>query len=227
MNTNDVTVVSNQHAGSVVPTQTPLHHAQLNGVIHTEASSNDAGVQLSERELTGHIVLRIRGDLAAASKAIEPVLGIGLPDTLKVTGNPASSTGPSLAWISPDEWRLMCPIDQAFENEQKLRDALSSVGASAGSSAGLSHALVNVSGGASVLDMSGPDALNVLKKSTGYDLRDKNFPLGKVVGTTFGKTTVQLMRSGEEDWHIIVRRSFADYLWLWIQNAAREYGLKI
>jgi len=221
MNTNDVTVVSNQHAGSSVPTQTPLHHAQLNGLVSgtANADSTDAGVQLVERELTGQIVLRIRGDLAAASKAIEPVLGIALPGTLKVTGNPASSTGPSLAWISPDEWRVLCPIDQVFESEKKLREALSAVG--------LSHAVVNVSAGATVLDISGPDALNVLKKSTGYDLRDKNFPLGKVVGTTFGKTTVQLMRSGEENWHIIVRRSFADYLWLWIQNAAREYGLKI
>jgi len=48
-----------------------------------------------------------------------------------------------------------------------------------------------------------------------------------MVGTTFGKSSVQLMRTGDDNWHIIVRRSFADYLWLWIQNAAREYGLKI
>lgn len=217
MNTNDVTVVSNQYAGQAVPTQTPLHHAKLDGAIQTDEHAAGAGVQLSERELTAQLVLRIRGDVAKASKAIEPVLGIGLPGTLKFTGNPATSAGPSLAWISPDEWRLFCPIDQVYDNERKLRDALSNV-------SDLSHALVNISGGVTVLDLSGPYALNVLKKSTGYDLRDKNFPLGKVVGTTFGKSSVQLMRSGEEVWHIVARRSFADYLGLWIQNAIKEYG---
>lgn len=220
MNTNEVTVVANQYAGRSVPTQTPLHHAQLDGNTGSGAVAGTAGVRLTERELTGQLIVRVRGDLLAASKAIEPVLGIGLPDTLKTTGNAATSTGPTLAWLSPDEWRLLCPIDQAFEHEQKLRDALSSLG-------DVSHALVNVSGGFTVLDMSGPDALKVLKKSTGYDLRDKNFPLGKVVGTTFGKTSVQLIRTGEESWHIIARRSFSDYLWLWLQNAAREYGLTI
>ncbi len=220
MNTNEVTVVANQYANDASLAQTPLHHAQLDGNSSSGTATQNAGVRLTERELTGQLVLRIRGDLSAASKAIEPVLGIGLPSTLKSTGNPASSSGPSLAWVSPDEWRLLCPIEQAFENEQNIRNALSAVGE-------LSHAVVNVSGGYTLLDISGADAINVLKKSTGYDLRDKNFPLGKVVGTAFGKTSVHLLRTGEEKWHIIARRSFADYTWLWLQNAAREYGLKI
>jgi len=138
MNTNDVTVVSNQYAGADTPTQTPLHHAQLNGSVGSLAAGENAGVLLAERELTGQLSLRIRGDLAAASTVIESALNIELPTTLKLTGNAASSQAISLGWVSPDEWRLLCPIGDTFEIEQKLRNALSSV-------SGLSHAIVKIS----------------------------------------------------------------------------------
>ena len=36
-----------------------------------------------------------------------------------------------------------------------------------------------------------------------------------------------IRRTGEEVWELVVRRSFADYIWLWLQDAGAEYGLAI
>jgi sarcosine oxidase subunit gamma len=89
-----------------------------------------------------------------------------------------------------------------------------------------SIAVVNVTGGYSVLHLGGMRAVDVLKKSTPYDVHPINFPEAKVVNTTFAKSqaTLRAMRTGYE---IIVRRSFADYVWIWIHVAAEEYGLDV
>ena len=51
--------------------------------------------------------------------------------------------------------------------------------------------------------------------------------LSKVVTSVFAKSQAVISRSGEETWDLVVRRSFADYLWLWLQDASAEYGLQI
>ncbi len=219
MNSNELSVVMNQVASDAELAQTPLHHAQLEQLAaHTQ--TDDAGILLGERGLTGQLVLRIRGDLADASRAVESVLGLSLPDRLSFHGDPTDANGCALTWLSPDEWRLCCPIDRAFELEKALRNELSTI-------PGVTHAIVNNSGGFTLIDLSGRDALNLLKKSTGYDVRPHRFPIGKAVGTTFAKTSITLLRVGENQWQIWARRSFADYLWLWLQPTSRDYGLHI
>ena len=219
MNSNDVTVVMKQHAAEGVFTQTPLHHADLSSLAETH-SDRQSGIVLTERALTGQLMIRVRGELDAASSAVQSAIGIGLPERLQFNGNPLNFHEPLLAWMSPDEWRLCCPYSDTFDCETKLRTSLSQV-------PGASHAIVNNSGGFTVLDLSGQDVLKLLKKSTAYDVRDSRFPIGKVVGTSFAKTSVTLLRTGDNSWQLWVRRSFADYVWLWLQDAAREYGLMI
>ncbi len=78
----------------------------------------------------------------------------------------------------------------------------------------------------SLLTLSGENALNVLKKSTAYDVHAENFGPGKVVNTVMAKAQVTLRAKSDGCFEIIVRRSFADYLWLWLQRAGKEYGLE-
>jgi len=122
----------------------------------------------------------------------------------------------SIRWISPDEWLVIAPGTLVFDLEKKLREAIDG------------HcSIVNVSGGQTVITLSGKDAVNVLKKSTGYDIHDRNFPVGKVVTSTFAKTQTVIRRTGAESWELVVRRTFADYVWLWLQDACAEYGLTV
>jgi sarcosine oxidase subunit gamma len=139
-------------------------------------------------------------------------VGLALPETLRSVEAGARS----LRWISPDEWLLILPGNEAFELEQQLREAIEG-----------HYAVVNVSSGQTLIELSGTQAVEVLKKSTGYDVDARNFPPGKVVTTTFAKTQAVIRRSAETRWELVVRRSFADYVWRWLQDAGAEFGLSV
>ena len=194
--------------GDVV--QTPMHHVS-DAIDAQPPSTKESTVTLAEMELTGLLVLRATASRDALSEALKKVAGIDLPDTLL-----SSESGAYCArWMTPDEWLLSCPNIESFELEQSLRSALDG------------HiAVVNNSGGYSVMKLSGSDARNVLKKSTVYDVSIGNFPAGKVVNTTLAKAQVTLRALPDDAFELIIRRSFADYVWLWLQRAGSEYNMQ-
>lgn len=219
MSDNSTIAVMNQYAGEAIPAHTPLQHVGLAELASTTAQQT-AGIELQELPVTGQLILRVRGDLKAASEAIRGVLGADLPNELQFNEATTDTGRILIAWLSPDEWRIHCDLSAAYQLEESLRSAMADV-------PDTSMAVVNVSGGFTVLSLAGADVVSLMKKSTGYDVRESNFPVGKVVGTTFAKATVTLLKRADNQWQIWVRRSFADYVWLWLQDASREYGLKI
>jgi sarcosine oxidase subunit gamma len=200
-----------QLAGPAVRAESPLHHADL-GTLARQGSKT-GGVRLQEHKLLGHLVIRGSQDNAAFLAGARAVLGFDLP-TRPLTSEQVGEL--SVRWIAPDEWLLILPGREAFELESRLRGAMSG------------HiAIVNVSGGQTVLELSGPDARMVLRKSTPYDVHDRNFPVGKVVTTVFAKSQAVIRRTGEQSWELVIRRSFADFIWLWLQDACAEFGLVV
>jgi len=172
----------------------------------------NGGVHLSELAFLGHLVLRGDSENEIFSAAIESVLGVPLPSALQSQ----TKDELSISWISPDEWLVILPITEAFKIESRLRIMVEG-----------HFAVVNVSGGQIVLSLSGENARQVLHKSTPYDVHERNFPVGKVVTTVFAKAQAVIRRTGSESWELIVRRSFADYVWQWLTDAAKEYGVEV
>lgn len=206
----DGAAVMNQlPAGSHARAESPLHHADFAGLAADAPSAG--GVTLRELALRGHLILRGDQSNSGFTAACARVLGVGLP-MLPLTS--AEKGDIAARWLSPDEWLVTVPYEKAYALEKALR-----------SGAEGHFSVVNVSGGQTILTLSGPRALDVLKKSTPLDLHPREFPVGKVAGSVFAKSSVLLRRTGEESWELVVRRSFADYLWLWLQDASREYGL--
>ena len=119
--------------------------------------------------------------------------------------------------MGPDEWLLIVPTGEELAAEQKLRAALGD----------LHIAIVNVSGGQQLLELSGPNVRQVLMKSTSYDVHPNNFLVGKAVGTVFAKSQLMIRHTAEDTWELLIRRSFSDYWWLWLQDASAEYGLSV
>jgi sarcosine oxidase subunit gamma len=191
--------------------ESPLFHAGLDELARKGKSS--AGVTLREKKLLGHLTLR--GDASDPDFAggVHKALGLELPVALTLVANGATS----LQWLGPDEWLLIVPGGTEFAVEQKLRAALD----------GQHVAVVNVSGGQTLLELSGPKVREMLMKSSIYDVHPSNFPVGKAVGTVFAKSQLVIRHTGEDTWELVVRRSFADYIWLWLQDASAEYGLAI
>lgn len=185
----------------------------LNWTSWARQSQGTGGVQLRELKLLGHLTLRGSQQNQSFLDGCAQVLGVALPiEPLTSVENGQVS----VRWISPDEWLAVVPLQQAFEIERALRAAIQG-----------HYQIVNVSGGQTILELSGPNAVDVLKKSTVLDLHPSQFPVGKVAGSVFAKTTALIRRTGEERWELVVRRSFADYIWLWLQDASREYGLVV
>jgi len=75
--------------------------------------------------------------------------------------------------------------------------------------------------------LSGTGVAELMQKSTVYDCHDSNFPVGKVVQTTFAKTGTTMCKLEDGSYDLVIRRSFSDYFFLWLQDASDEYGLSV
>lgn len=203
--------VMNQVPNTKIKGQSPLYHADFSNL--AKHCSKVGGIHVREHGLLGHLTLRCNADNAEQLAAVECVLGIALPL------QPLTSTelgDYSIRWLSPDEWLVVVPGLETFDIETKFRDEMPG-----------HYSLVNNSGGSTILELSGANVVDLLKKATPVYLHMSEFPVGKVVSTLFAKSTAVIRRTGEQCFELVVRRSFSDYIWLWIQDASLEYGLVI
>lgn len=193
-----------------IQVESPLHHAQLDQLI---SQNSTGGIVLHEAKLLGHLNLRGNSQDTAFLAGVHKALGVALPIT------PCSSEKSDLAqimWLAPDEWLIVVDSGKEFEMEQKLRSCLTG-----------HFAVSDISGAQTLLEISGENVIELMMKSTGYDVHLDSFPVGKVIGTTFAKAGAHILRLSENKFQLVIRRSFSDYVWLWIQQASKEYGLKI
>ena len=178
-------------------------HHSMHHVSRKHVAGNDH-YSLTEKAV-GHLVIRIpETNLKTAAKAIKSVTKLAMPKTLEAKSNKDFS----LFWLSPDELLLITPEKTEADVESKLRKAMKG-----------HFAIVDVTGGQTLLELSGDRAETILKKSTVYDVHESNFPIGKVVTTKFAKSQVIVTRVAADGFQLIVRRSFSDYIWQWMVDA--------
>ena len=185
------------------PTNTDMQQLSMHHVSKLHPA-NSEHYSLTEMA-AGQLVIRVpESNLKNAAKAIKAVTKLELPSTLQSTSNADFA----LYWISPDEFLLLVAERTEAEVEAKLRDKMEG-----------HFAIVNVTGGQTLVELSGERAEQILKKSTIYDVHERNFPIGKVVTTKFAKAQVVITRTGSDSFHLIIRRSFSDYIWQWMVDA--------
>lgn len=193
--------------------QSPLANLAL--AAHVDADRGTAGVALRERPFRAMVTLR--GDAADAGfrTAVEQVVGVA-PPMEPLTS--AMSGGRQILWMGPDEWLVTAPPEERTD----LPDALDAV-------LGGVHAAVTETGESmTVIELAGPRATDVLRKGCDLDLHRRAFPVGRVVRTLLAKDGIVLHKTGEAPaWEIYVHRSFAEYLWRWLEDAGLEYGVAI
>lgn len=185
--------------------ETPLAHVSF-------PSTKQGGVTFQEREFYGHLTLRGNSSDAEFVSSVEEVLGVSLP--VKALSS-ASNADVSIHWISPNEWLIISAKGDETELEASLRAKLTG-----------HFSVVDVSGGQTVFELSGDDVITLMKKSSGYDV-EAELPVGKTVTTHFAKASVVMNRLDEKCFMLVVRRSFSDYVWRWIEDSSQEFGLVI
>lgn len=157
--------------------------------------------------------LILRGDEEVQARA-GTALGFELSGSLPAGGG----EGRAALRLGPDEWLVLLPAGQAETVAPALRGAL----------AGLHHAVVTVSDRFAGIAVEGARSRAVLNAGCPLDLHPRAFAAGTVARTLLGKAPVVLHRRGAGDrFELHVAVSLAAYLWLYLENAAREYGFTV
>ena len=192
-----------------------LQRSPLASRILEPSKARGAGVVLQESAFRGHI--NLRGDLGNPnfSRVVEAVLGTALP----VQPNTVARARHALAaWLGPDEWLLISSSEESDPLIRNLQQGLVNVFC----------AINDLSGGQTIIEISGPRALDVLAKGCTLDLHPRTFGPGACAQSHVAKASALIIprASNLPCYDVVVRRSFADYLWGWLVNAAREYAVR-
>lgn len=175
---------------------------------------------LSDRALLagwrlGLAIVNLRGNAEdpAFRAAVSRALKLALPV------QPCSSVADSvhrLVWVGPDDWFVVGPKGQASAIEEKLRAEL----------AGMHHAVTDVSGGYTVLHLSGSPVREVLAQGCPLDLHPRVFRPGSSAGSLFFKASIWLWQTDDAPtYELLVRSSFMGYFWLMLERSTQECGL--
>ena len=172
----------------------------------------EPGVVATERAPLGHLNLRGNPSEARFASSVAEVLGAGLP----IAPN-TFTEGPRgrAYWLGPDEWLLVTAAAEEAALASALRGALQ----------GMHCAITEVSGGQVVIELRGAGVRELLAKECPFDLYAPDFAPGRCAQTRLAKAAVLLRPLAEGAMELIVRRSFADYLWTWLVDAGKDQGL--
>jgi sarcosine oxidase subunit gamma len=163
-------------------------------------------------QLPPGVAVDLRFDPAdeAARAAVTNVTGLMLPRD----HNTAASAGEYTAlWLGPDEWLIHGPA-RAAGLAERLEGAL----------LGCRASVVDVSDLRAAMRLSGPAARDVLAKGCAVDLHPRVFVPGMTAVTQFARLRALIhCLDAESAFDVYVERSVADYAWLWLDDAMREF----
>jgi sarcosine oxidase subunit gamma len=176
-----------------------------------------AAVSLREIPFRGLINLRLDPADSVLRGAAEGALGLALPrEPNRTTDGAGDGAGRSALWLGPDEFLIVTEPGAEVTLVQALRQSLT----------GRRAAVTDVTDGRTTIEMSGKSARDVLAKGCGLDLHPRVFAPGHCAQSGLAKARVLLRQlDATPRFEIFVERSHAEYLWLWLSDAARGLGV--
>jgi sarcosine oxidase subunit gamma len=141
---------------------------------------------------------------ATSVAALSEALGLTLPQKPKTSASKGSRTA---LWLGPDEWLVIDDASDPLEACAAVEALHSAVG--------ISHRNVAIS-------VTGPGAENTIGAGCPQDLSLAAFPVGACSRTILGKVEIVLLRTGEDTFRVECWRSFSDYVFTFLTEAARD-----
>lgn len=147
----------------------------------------------------------LRGD------ATDPKFLNTVQSTIGMCPSSAPSTyhyedGRGLFWLGPDQWLYVMPHTQ-------LQPALSRLHAVHIDTA---MAITDVTGGYTLLVAQGERVDTLIRSGTGYDVA--HLKTGVCTQTLLAKAQVLMWKPSSNEYRILVRRSYAQYLYRWLMT---------
>ena len=120
-------------------------------------------------------------------------------------------------WLGPDEWLILTDVTELDSLKDDLTRALIK-----------SHsALVDVSDNSTIIEIKGRYSREILMKGCSLDIHPSVFQTGCSAQTDLGLANILLLKTADDPvYQIIVRASFASYLWDWLVDAAHEFKIR-
>jgi sarcosine oxidase subunit gamma len=169
------------------------------------------GIRMQERAFLGHIILRCDPADPLLSGRIEQALQCELPRVPNTF-----RTGPSglkVLWLGPDEWLIVTSEGSEGRVVNEVQQA---------SGDGFATA-IELGSGQTVIELSGPRAREVIAKGCPLDLHPRVFGPGRCAQSRLARALVTLAQVDDTPtFELIVRRSYADYVWQWLVDACQH-----
>ena len=173
---------------------------------------SDAGVTLTEIPFQTKLVLRGQPADKTFTATAKDTLGVA-PST--EPGTVASAKAARVLWTGPNEWMV-------YSDDASLATTMTKA------VAGMSAAVTEVTEHYTLIRLSGGHARDVMIKGCAIDLHPREFGPGQCAQSHLGRITVLFDQIDETPtYDILVRSSFAEYLWMYLEDAGLEYGVRI
>ena len=184
----------------------------LDAFLHNAVAGDKSSVIVEVNPGLDYINLRGNPTDRKFVSAVNKVLRVDLP----LQPNTFSAGLSAAYWLGPDEWLIASPAGERPTLPTLLDDALSGM-----------HASLNVlSGGYVALRVGGMNAAALLSKGCTLDFHPRSFTAGQCAQSGLAKASVIIcMVDDKPTFDVIVRRSFAEYLALWLRRAGAEFGV--
>jgi sarcosine oxidase subunit gamma len=142
---------------------------------------------------------------AASVAALSKALGVKLPAKPKTS---SSAGGRTALWLGPDEWLI---VDE--DGNDPLADC---------AKVKVLHSAVGISHRNVAIAVGGPNCEATVGSGCPQDLSLAAFPVGACSRTILGKTEIVLLRTAEDAFRLECWRSFSDYVFAFLADAARD-----
>mgnify|MGYP003669683218 FL=1 len=173
---------------------------------------SEAGVTLTEIPFQTRLVLRGLPSDKKFTAAAKKALGVEPPSE---PGTVASSKTARILWTGPNEWIV-------YSDDTGLATTLTKAVSA------LHAAVTDVTEHYTMIRLSGRHARDVMIKGCAIDLHPREFGPGRCVQSHIGRITVLFDQTDETPtYDILVRASFAEYLWMYLEDAGLEFGVRI
>jgi len=165
-------------------------------------SVSATGVKVEPLPPAERVSLRAPAESVAS---LSRALGVALPQAPKTS---ATKGGRTALWLGPDEWLVIDETgNDVLADCAKAKQLHSAVG--------ISHRNVAIS-------VSGPAAEACVNAGCPQDLSLEAFPVGASTRTVLGKAEIVLYRPAEDAFRVECWRSFSDYVFTFLSEAARD-----
>jgi len=150
--------------------------------------------------------VRLQVSVRALPAAAAGIGRVALPDQ----PNTWAGADPIIWWVSPDAWLLQSASQDGGTLAATTRAACASLPCAV---TDLSDALVTIA-------LEGPQAIGVLARGCGLDLRAGSFGAQACARTRLAQLPVLIRKSASARFELVVDRSAAKYLQDWLADAA-------